>query len=113
MSTFDTTGIVKNIQKLTSKQGKPYATFQLITDDGDTIEFSLFGDSMSFFKYLVPDKALNLKGKLKSREYNGKFYPDLKIQWIEIPKPSAMTGRPVADVKRDPQTDEMMDSIPF
>ncbi len=107
-SFFESEGKVSEVKSLTSQKGKPYSTFVLTTGDGHKLNFSLFGNSMSFKKFIVEGKSVAVKGALESREYQGKHYPQLTVQWVEGTKtPSASTTPEVKSNAND------MAEIPF
>jgi len=57
--------------------------------------FSAWGDKVSLVKALKTDTEVNVSFNVESREYNGKWYTDLRVWKIDMQNQSA--GQPVAD----------------
>lgn len=107
MSTFSMTGTVTAVENLTSKQGKPFTKFKLTDTEGSQFELSLFGSSMSFAKVTVVGKNIEVKGMLGSREWQGRHYPDFRVQWVEAVEVNSM---PPIETKK---AEIDFESIPF
>jgi hypothetical protein len=57
--------------------------------------FSAWGDKVSLVKTLKTEADVNVSFNVESREYNGKWYTDLRVWKIEIQ--NQLAGQPVAD----------------
>jgi DNA polymerase III alpha subunit len=104
MNEFKITGNVEKVEQKKSQAGKDYVTFQ-VKEGTDVFDLSLFGDNVAMQSKLKG--KVSITGVLKSREYNGKNYPDFRVSWIDG-----------IDVKAARQVDlpkapDDIDSLPF
>lgn len=104
MSSFEIQGNVESVENKTSQKGAAFVTFKVKDSNNSIFELSLFGDSMTMSSKLKGQ--VSIKGVLKSREYNGKNYPDFRVSWIEAVEKS----KTVAAI---PAVVDELDGIPF
>ena len=115
MSSFELTGTVGKVEKLTSAKGNPYMVFTIKDDNDKTFELSLFGDSLSKGKSMKAGDVLNVKGTLSSREFtdkNGKirYGVEMRPAWLEAANRDAVAQ---TKAKASDTNDDPFSSIPF
>lgn len=97
-----------------SKAGKDWATqdYVLLPDgDEDVICFNVFGEESIANYNLQVGSQVSVTLIVKSREYNGKYYPEIKaIQCYTQSTGNTPTPHPVS---QDKSTEEFASPLPF
>ena len=91
MNSFTFQGQIKQIEAKTTKGGKQFCTFTLVAHEAGyqgatkeiTLKMSAFGQSSDNILAAGPDALITVSGKLESREWQGKHYPDFRVLNVE------------------------------
>ena len=106
----------------TGKNGKAWIKQDFIAETVDQfpkmICFTCWGDVNDLVKNLKEGDSINVKFDVASREYNGKWYTDLKAEGIE--KTASSSSQPAKQAEPEPQAAEIFpagevtnDDLPF
>lgn len=88
---FTFQGQVSNLEIKTTKGGKEFAVFSLVAQEEGyqgavkniVVRMTAFGQTGGFIISAGEGAMITVKGKLESREYNGKHYVDLKAMEVQ------------------------------
>jgi len=99
----------------TSKSGNAWtkATAVVTKADGnytETIPMLVFGDKIQQVDELA-GKAVDVKFSIQSREYNGRFYNDIRLQFIVSAEP--VQEKPEPAHEPEPKNEDPDGDLPF
>jgi len=88
MNQFTYSGRIYDLEQKTTKAGKPFCTFNLVQTEKAyksneerfiVLKMSAFGENAVTILSVGPEALVNVSGKIDSREWQGKHYPDFRI----------------------------------
>lgn len=86
MNNFNFAGQIYNLETRQTKAGKPFCTFNLVAEEvyknesrPIVIKMTAFNQASDTIMSFGEGADVIVSGKLDSREYQGKHYPDFKI----------------------------------
>ncbi len=99
-----------------SKAGKEWKKNGFVIEtDGNyskTICFNIWGDRTALVTNLKVGEMITVKFDVESREYNGKYFSEIKAYAIELDQPT-QTNTPQAAYQAKPIPDEPESDLPF
>ncbi len=113
------TGKVHKILKMESGTGakgnwvKQEFVIETDADHPKTVCFSVWGDKTEALKKLNPGDKVNVSFNLESREYNGKWYADIRAWKIEPGEAKKTFSEPKVSTEKVNEVIEEDDTLPF
>ncbi len=103
---LELTGKVSQVLPLETGEGKtgqPWKKQFFILDfmDGNypkKVSISVWGDKTDSLRNMQPGTEVKVSFNVESREYNGKWYTDVRAWKIEIPAPGSSSNPPSHDI---------------
>lgn len=105
MNQFVFSGTLAKFETKQSKKGNDYGLATIDAGKDGPLEFPVFNAEFGKLSVAKLGDSVSLKGKITSREYNGRRYPQFNIEEVKL----GSEGKPVA---KSPETVEDFD-LPF